>query len=77
MQYHTHSPRARHTPACSQVLAISRGGLERRGRQEGKYLKELEAIAESGVTQADHLLSLYHGEWKESVDPIYSPEFTY
>ncbi len=60
-----------------QVLAISRGGLERRGRQEGKYLKELEAIAESGVTQADHLLGLYYGEWKESVDPIYSPEFTY
>lgn len=27
--------------------------------------------------QADNLLSLYHGEWKESVDPIYSPEFTY
>ncbi|KAL4451418.1 hypothetical protein ABPG77_009490 [Micractinium sp. CCAP 211/92] len=62
---------------AKQVLAISRGGLERRGRQEGKYLKELEAIAESGVTQADHLLGLYYGEWKESVDPIYSPEFTY
>jgi hypothetical protein len=27
--------------------------------------------------QADHLLSLYHGEWKQSVDPIYSPDFTY
>lgn len=28
-----------------------RGGLERRGKQETKYLNELEAIAESGVTQ--------------------------
>ena len=119
-----------------QVLAISRGGLERRGRQEGKYLKELEEIAESGVTQvggarvgwggsewggrlegwarglgnmqaglhpawvdrrpsfccapccccccccllllqADRLLHLYNTEWKHSVEPIYSPEFTY
>jgi hypothetical protein len=33
------------------VLAISRGGLERRGRQEQKYLVELERIAESGETQ--------------------------
>lgn len=30
---------------------MCRGGLERRGKQETKYLKELEAIAESGVTQ--------------------------
>ena len=28
-----------------QVLAISRGGLERRGREETKYLHQLEAIA--------------------------------
>lgn len=27
--------------------------------------------------QADHLLSLYYGEWNKSVDPIYSPQFTY
>jgi hypothetical protein len=43
-----------HPPAClprPQVLAISKGGLERRGLQETKYLKELEAIAESGITQ--------------------------
>ncbi|PRW21064.1 glutamate--cysteine chloroplastic isoform A [Chlorella sorokiniana] len=59
---------------AQRVLEISRGGLERRGKQETKYLKELEVIAESGVTQADHLLSLYHGEWNESVDPIYSPQ---
>lgn len=34
-----------------QVLAISKGGLERRGKEEAKFLKELEAIAESGETQ--------------------------
>ena len=27
--------------------------------------------------QADYLLSLYNGEWGQSVDPIYAPEFTY
>lgn len=59
------------------VLGIARGGLERRGREEGKYLKELEEIASSGVTQADRLLELYEGEWGRSVDPYYSPEFSY
>jgi gamma-glutamylcysteine synthetase len=27
--------------------------------------------------QAEHMLELYYGPWKESVDPIYSEEFTY
>lgn len=60
-----------------QVLEISRGGLERRGRQEAKYLKELEEIAASGETQAEKLLKLYETEWNHSVDPYYSPEFSY
>lgn len=112
--------------AFSQVLAISKGGLQRRGKEEAKFLKELEAIAESGVTQvraaslpvtcrcsslpalffipaakrghacgsfiwcvssrcvpllwplqADRLLEFYNGPWQQSVDPIYSPDFTY
>ena len=60
-----------------QVLQIAKGGLERRGRQEMKYLKELFEIAESGETQAEHLLKLYNVDWKGSVDPYYSPEFSY
>ena len=62
---------------AKEVLKISRGGLERRGRQEGKYLNELDAIAESGETQAEMLLGLYETEWNRSVDPYYSPEFSY
>lgn len=62
---------------AKQVVAISKGGLERRGKQETKYLLELEGIAESGITQADHLLKLYNEEWGQSVEPIYSPDFTY
>lgn len=27
--------------------------------------------------QADQMLRLYNGEWNHSVDPIYSPEYTY
>lgn len=36
---------------CCFLGRVCRGGLERRGKQETKYLKELEAIAESGITQ--------------------------
>lgn len=60
-----------------EVLRIAHGGLERRGREEGKYLKELMEIADSGTTQAERLLELYEGPWGRSVDPYYSPEFSY
>lgn len=62
---------------AKQVLAISEGGLERRGKQETKYLKELHLIADSGETQADRLLQLYNTKWNQSVDPFFSPEFNY
>eukprot|EP00887_Chlorella_sp_A99_P007182 scaffold2.g7182.t1 len=68
---------------AKEVLAISARGLERRGRQEGKFLKELQArgdvceIAESGETQAEALLRRYEGEWGRSVDPLYNGEFSY
>ncbi len=62
---------------AKEVLKISRQGLERRGLEEGKYLNELDAIAESGETQAEALLKLYEGEWGKSVDPYYSPDFSY
>jgi glutamate--cysteine ligase len=60
-----------------EVLRIAHGGLQRRGREEGKYLKELMEIADSGTTQAEKLLELYHGPWGKSVDPYYAPEFSY
>jgi glutamate--cysteine ligase len=54
------------------VLAISRGGLERRGHEEAHFLVQLEEIADSGLTPADRLLQLYQGPWGGSVQPIYS-----
>ena len=60
-----------------EVLTISKRGLDRRGKKEAKCLHELELIAQTGETQADRLLDLYHGPWNKSVDPIFTPEFSY
>lgn len=59
-----------------QVVAIAKRGLERRGLDEAPFLARLEVIADSGLTQADHLLALYETKWKRSVDPLYG-EFAY
>lgn len=60
-----------------ETLAISRRGLERRGLAEGKFLNELQSIAEGGVTQAEKLLQLYEGEWQGDVTKVYNKEFSY
>ena len=60
-----------------EVLKISRGGLERRGRQEEKFLDQLDAIAASGSCQADHLLDMYENDWNQSVDPYFSKMYSY
>ena len=60
------------------MLAISRGGLERRGfldadgRDESCYLEPLDALVERGQTRADILLERYHGAWNGSVDPVFT-----
>ena len=67
---------------AQRVLDISAAGLKRRNRagkvdaDESCYLEPLQEIAETGVTQAEKLLALYHGRWKGSVAPIYD-EFSY
>ncbi|MGB3624427.1 MAG: glutamate--cysteine ligase [Henriciella sp.] len=59
------------------VLAISRDGLKARaklntaGDNESGFLSELDEIAASGLTPADRLLQLYHGEWGQRVDPVF------
>jgi glutamate--cysteine ligase len=51
------------------MVAIATQGLKARNRlsgglvDESGYLGELEDIADSGVTAAERLLALYHGEW--------------
>lgn len=60
-----------------QVLQLSREGLERRNQKEGKFLAPLQYIADTGETKADALIAKFNTEWNQSVDPVYSPEFTY
>jgi glutamate--cysteine ligase len=60
-----------------EVLALARAGLARRanrddaGRDETGFLDPLDAIAESGRTQAERLLDLYAGPWNGSVKPAF------
>jgi glutamate--cysteine ligase len=62
---------------AKDFIAIAREGLKRRARLDGGladetgYLGEIEAIAESGITPAEHLLDLYHGPWKGDVSRVF------
>ena len=56
---------------AARMIAIARGGLERRGLDEVRFLKRLEQIIEAGESQADVLLRLYDSEWERSIDPVY------
>ncbi|MDI1328402.1 MAG: glutamate--cysteine ligase [Brevundimonas sp.] len=64
------------------MVHIAREGLKNRARFSGGmvdergYLSELEDIADSGVTPADRLLELYHGEWQGDVRRMYR-DFAY
>jgi glutamate--cysteine ligase len=59
------------------VLAIAREGLNRRNRLSGAmaneagYLNDLDEIAQTGITPAEHLLDLYHGAWGEDAAPAF------
>ena len=56
-----------------EMVALARSGLARRGRlnstgeNETIFLTELEEIAESGISPAEHLLAKYDGEWKRDL----------
>jgi len=62
---------------ATQVLALAHEGLRRRarrdasGRDETVHLAVLDRIVAEGRTEADRLLALWHGPWKQSVVPIY------
>jgi glutamate--cysteine ligase len=64
------------------MLELADAGLTGRaeedwfGQDERQFLTALRGIAESGRTPADEKLELYHGRWRESVDPIFA-EFAY
>jgi glutamate--cysteine ligase len=59
------------------VLALSRGGLARRGlrdrsgRDETRHLDYLDRIVGEDRTPAEYWLARYEGAWKRSVDPAF------
>jgi glutamate--cysteine ligase len=64
------------------MVHIAREGLRNRARFSGGmvdergYLSELEDIADSGITPAERLLSLYYGDWAGDVTRLYR-DFAY
>ena len=52
-------------------VGLSHAGLAARGRGEEAYLAPLVDSLETGGTQADHYLALYHGDWGGDITPIY------
>ena len=52
-------------------IRFSGGMVDERG-----YLAELEDIADSGVTPAERLLDLFHGEWDRDLSRLYR-DFAY
>ena len=54
------------------VLAIARRGLAARGLGEGRYLDELDSIAQSGLCPADRLLEAYEGAWAKNTDAVWT-----
>ncbi len=65
---------------AKQAVAISAAGLARRaklngaGRDETVFLTDLQQIADSGLTAADHLLTRYHGPWGRQLAPAFREE---
>jgi glutamate--cysteine ligase len=55
-----------------EVLAIARDGLSARGRGEAAFLAPLEAIVESGRTQAEAWLARHAGPWGGDVRRVFA-----
>lgn len=66
----------------SQILDIAGSGLKARksldsfGEDETHFLNILRNVVESGVTPAEEMLNLYHGDWNKSVEPVFD-EYAY
>src|SRR5690242_5241717 len=60
---------------CSRGLT-RRKRLDRNGRDETRYLRPLEESIARGITPAEELLEKFHGEWNDSVEPIFN-EYAY
>jgi glutamate--cysteine ligase len=63
---------------AKRMLELADTGLRRRseedwaGQDERQFLTALRGIAETGRSPAEGLLTLYHGRWGGSVDPVFA-----
>jgi glutamate--cysteine ligase len=61
-----------------QIVDLARGGLRRRDNRnwedfnEEVHIAPLQMIVDSGRTQAERLLDLYHGAWEGDLDDIFA-----
>jgi glutamate--cysteine ligase len=67
---------ARETLSLAEKGLARRKRLDRNGRDETRYLRSLQEIADRGRTPAEELLEKFHGSWKGSVEPIFE-EYAY
>ena len=54
-----------------EVLQLARKGLKSRSFGEEPFLYVLDEEVQSGHTQADKLLELYHSAWKGKINPVF------
>jgi glutamate--cysteine ligase len=61
-----------------EIIELARQGLAGRARlnaagdNETGFLSPLQDVAERGETPAERKLKLYHGDWNQSVDPVFT-----
>ena len=78
LKFRNHSVRE----LAQETLKIAVHGLKRRARlnkhgaDESLFLEPLIEIADANQTPAERKLELFHGEWGESVDPVFK-QFAY
>jgi glutamate--cysteine ligase len=62
---------AREVVGISRVGLKARGKLNREGQDESIFLAPLDEVLAKKATLAEDLLSLYHGRWHGSVEPVF------
>jgi len=67
---------------ATSTLSLAERGLARRrrldanGQDETRYLRPIQEFVARGITPAEELLERFHGEWQESVEPVFR-EYAY
>ena len=63
---------ARELTKISTAGLAARKKLDREGNDETGYLAPVYRLLDKGMTQADELLALYHDDWNNRVEPVFT-----